>query len=82
MQDKFDIREYDEKEHVRRGIDRKCNKLYRTWRHNMKEHYEALVKAGKDPYIKPYRGVSGEDWAWMIGNIWTNKDKEVKFNLE
>ena len=65
-----------------RGIDCKYNKLYRTWRHNMKEHYEALVKAGKDPYIKPYRGVSGEDWAWMIGNIWTNKDKEVKFNLE
>ena len=82
MQDKFDIREYDEKEHVRSGIDRKCNKLYRTWRHNMKEHYEALVKAGKDSYIKLYRGVSGEDWAWMIGNIWTNKDKEVKFNLE
>ena len=48
----------------------------------MKEHYEALVKAGKDLYIKLYRGVSGEDWAWMIGNIWTNKDKEVKFNLE
>ncbi|XXG62330.1 hypothetical protein AAC387_Pa05g0707 [Persea americana] len=78
LEDKFDIREYDKKEHVRRGIDRQCNKLYRTWRHNMKEHYEALVKAGKNPYIKPYRGVSGEDWAWMIGNIWTNKDKEVQ----
>ncbi|KAI8554870.1 hypothetical protein RHMOL_Rhmol05G0130400 [Rhododendron molle] len=23
------------------------------------------------------QGVSGEDWAWMIGNIRTNKDKEV-----
>ncbi|KAI8550545.1 hypothetical protein RHMOL_Rhmol06G0115700 [Rhododendron molle] len=36
-----------------------------------------LVEAGKDPYVNPYKGVSGEDWAWMIGNIWTNKDKEV-----
>ncbi|KAI8568340.1 hypothetical protein RHMOL_Rhmol02G0190600 [Rhododendron molle] len=43
----------------------------------MKDHYEALVEAGKDPYEYPYKGVSGEDWAWMIGNIWTNKDKEV-----
>ncbi|KAG5523757.1 hypothetical protein RHGRI_030667 [Rhododendron griersonianum] len=62
--------------HVRRGVDRKCKKLYRTWRHNMKDHYEALMEAGKDPYVNPYKGVSGEDWAWMIGNIWTNKDKE------
>ncbi|KAH7856125.1 hypothetical protein Vadar_032980 [Vaccinium darrowii] len=76
QEDKFDILEYDEKEHVRRGIDRKCKKLYRTWRHNIKQHYEALVEDGKDPFIKPYRGVSGEVWAWMIGNIWTNKDKE------
>ncbi|KAF7140716.1 hypothetical protein RHSIM_Rhsim06G0220100 [Rhododendron simsii] len=75
--DKFNIVGYDEKEHVRRGVDRKCKKLYRTWRHNMKDHYEALVEAGKDPYVNPYKGVSGEDWAWMIGNIWTNKDKEV-----
>ncbi|KAI8559525.1 hypothetical protein RHMOL_Rhmol04G0180200 [Rhododendron molle] len=77
LEDKFNIVEYDEKEHVRHGIDRKCKKLYRTWRHNMKDHYEALVKAGKDLYINPYKGVSGEDWAWMIGNAWTNKDKEV-----
>ncbi|KAG5522076.1 hypothetical protein RHGRI_034325 [Rhododendron griersonianum] len=75
--DKFNIVGYDEKQHVRRGVDRKCKKLYRTWRHNMKDHYEALVEAGKDPYVNPYKGVSGEDWAWMIGNIWTNKDKEV-----
>ncbi|XP_058196071.1 uncharacterized protein LOC131312369 isoform X3 [Rhododendron vialii] len=75
--DKFDIVGYDEKEHVRRGVDRKCKKLYRTWRHNMKDHYEALVEAGKDPYVNPYKGVSGEDWAWVIGNIWANKDKEV-----
>ncbi|KAG5535050.1 hypothetical protein RHGRI_022982 [Rhododendron griersonianum] len=75
--DKFNIVVYDEKEHVRCGVDRKCKKLYRTWRHNMKDHYEALVEAGKDPYVNPYKGVSGEDWAWMIGNIWTNKDKEL-----
>lgn len=82
MQDIFDIVEYDEKEQVRRDVDRKCKKIYRTWRHKMKEHYEALLKDGKDPYTKPFRGVKGEDWAWMIGNIWTNKDKEVKFNLK
>ncbi|KAG5536630.1 hypothetical protein RHGRI_024153 [Rhododendron griersonianum] len=52
--------------HVRHGVDRKCKKLYRTWRHNIKDHYEALVEAGKDPYVNPYKGVSGEDWAWMI----------------
>ncbi|KAG5558767.1 hypothetical protein RHGRI_008652 [Rhododendron griersonianum] len=75
--DKFNIVVYDEKEHVRCGVDRKCKKLYRTWRHNTKDHYEALVEAGKDPYVNPYKGVSGEDWAWMIGNIWTNKDKEL-----
>ncbi|KAG5561222.1 hypothetical protein RHGRI_004295 [Rhododendron griersonianum] len=74
--DKFNIVGYDEKEHVRHGVDRKCKKLFRTWRHNMKDHYEALVEAGKDPYVNPYKGVSGEDWAWMIGNIWTNKEKE------
>ncbi|KAG5552117.1 hypothetical protein RHGRI_010269 [Rhododendron griersonianum] len=76
INDKFNIVGYDEKEHVRHGVDRKCKKLYRTWRHNMKDHYEALVEAGKDPYVNPYKGVSGEDWAWMIGNIWTNKEKE------
>ncbi|XP_058227154.1 uncharacterized protein LOC131335693 [Rhododendron vialii] len=75
--DKFNIVGYDEKEHVRHGIDRKCKKLYKTWRHIMKDHYEALVEAGKDPYVNPYKGVSSEDWAWMIGNIWTNKDKEL-----
>ncbi|KAG5544672.1 hypothetical protein RHGRI_017196 [Rhododendron griersonianum] len=31
-----------------------------------RDHYEALVEAGKDPYVNPYKGVSGEDWAWMI----------------
>lgn len=82
MQDKFEILDYDEKEHVVRGINHKCQKLYRTWRHNMKEHYEKLVKAGKDPYKDPFRGVSGENWAWMIANIWTNTDKEVKFYLK
>lgn len=47
----------------------------------MKQHYEALVEVGKDPFIKPYRGVSGEVWAWMIGNIWTNKDKRGKIQF-
>ncbi|KAF7145216.1 hypothetical protein RHSIM_Rhsim04G0116500 [Rhododendron simsii] len=53
--DKFNVVGYDEKEHVRRGVNRKCKKLYRTWRRNMKDNYEALVEAGKDPYVNPYK---------------------------
>ncbi|KAH7856648.1 hypothetical protein Vadar_003898 [Vaccinium darrowii] len=74
--DKFDVKDYDDAEHVVLVVNRKCQALYRNWRHKMKRRYQQLVKAGKNPYNMPYRGVKREDWAWMIDNIWTDKDKE------
>lgn len=70
------MKDYDDAEHVVLAVNRKCQALYRNWRHKMKRRYQQLVKAGKNPYNTPYRGVKREDWAWMIDNIWTNKDKE------
>ncbi|KAH7856204.1 hypothetical protein Vadar_033903 [Vaccinium darrowii] len=74
--DKFDVKDYEDEEHVVLAVNRKCQTLYKNWRHKMKKRYLQLVKAGKNPYNTPYRGVKHEDWAWMIDNIWTNNDKE------
>lgn len=70
------MKDYEDEEHVVLAVNRKCQTLFKNWRHKMKKRYQQLVKAGKNPYNTPYRGVKPEDWAWMIDNIWTNNDKE------
>ncbi|KAH7866433.1 hypothetical protein Vadar_020377 [Vaccinium darrowii] len=77
-EDKFDVKDYDDTEHVVFAVNQKCQTLYRNSCHKMKRRYQQLVKAGKNPYNTPYRGVTWEDWAWIIDNISTNKDKEAQ----
>ncbi|KAF7145193.1 hypothetical protein RHSIM_Rhsim04G0116700 [Rhododendron simsii] len=84
--DKFNVVGYDEKEHVRRGVNRKCKKLYRTWRRNMKDNYEALVEAGKDPlyYDGAFSCNKNLPDAWKRDGFnfqdhWSKKENWVQF---
>lgn len=64
------------------AVNWKCRTLYKIWWHKMKRRYQELVEAGQNTYSKPYIGVSQEDWAWMIDNIWANAEKEVNIDLK
>ncbi|CAL5326662.1 unnamed protein product [Camellia sinensis] len=74
VRDKFEIVDYDEDEEVRKGVNKKCKTLYRSWRNKMKTHYSKLVDAGVDPYSKPYKGVDSEAWVYMINHVWLDED--------
>ncbi|XP_028093898.1 uncharacterized protein LOC114293990 [Camellia sinensis] len=74
VRDKFEIVDYDEDEEVRKGVNKKCKTLYRSWRNKMKTHYSKLVDAGVDPYSKPYKGVDSEAWVYMIDHVWLDDD--------
>ncbi|KAJ6805438.1 uncharacterized protein M6B38_180485 [Iris pallida] len=77
FRDKFEIKNYDEDEVVRQTITKICQLRYKDWRSRMHAHYKKLLKDGINPRSNSYKGVSQEDWEYMIDRVWTtnaNKD--------
>ncbi|THG00971.1 hypothetical protein TEA_001374 [Camellia sinensis var. sinensis] len=69
VQDKFEVKGYDESPLTREVIDTKAIHLFKGWRYHMNQHYKALGKAGTDPYSNPFVGVSEIDWRYMIDHV-------------
>ncbi|KAJ6825522.1 uncharacterized protein M6B38_376565 [Iris pallida] len=78
VRDKFEIKNYDDDEVVRRAITKICQLRYKDWRSRMHAHYKSLLKNGVNPRSKPYKGVSQEDWEYMIDRVWTTNEKFKK----
>lgn len=76
--DKFEIKNYDEDGIVRQTITKICQLRYKDWRSGMDAHYKKLLKDGINPRSNSYKGVSQEDWEYMIDRVWTTNAKFKK----
>jgi len=60
---------------IEEAFNVKANLRYKEWKHDMGSHYWKMKDADEvDPYQHPYRGISMDEWKWLIDNIFTDKD--------
>ncbi|KAH7847870.1 hypothetical protein Vadar_031080 [Vaccinium darrowii] len=60
---------------IEEAFNAKANLRYKEWKHTMGDRYWKMMEADEvDPYQHPYRGISMDEWKWLIDNIFIDPD--------
>ncbi|XP_020271391.1 uncharacterized protein LOC109846555 [Asparagus officinalis] len=77
VRQRFNVGDYENYLVIQDSIKKKCQSIYRNWKHELHAYYHGLIEKGvPDPKNHPPKRVEPNDWVSMI-DVWETEEWKV-----